>query len=557
MNLLSKKLKDKLKVFDEIDKQYIMNIKAKNNPTAHNLARNKSNNSTEVIKKTTKEKFNKIYSDFYLNENVFINFGYGLTKKNNLMNNNLDKDPTNENSFVKEQKIENNKTSSVEKYILSDEEERAEKQIEVGDRLYNYSIYLRNKLENQRRIQENKIKQLTRPKISIRAKSIVRDPHKIGERLYQNYKKNEIKDKSGNKSCIDISNKNISFSFHPKINKKSISIANKLEPSFLRLNKKKKRKYENESEKKNYYKNLLLFTNNAAPNEISFFNNDNDIINYNHLKKEKKNKCIFKKMNNLYLRGMEQRKKKEQLINDIKKKKEEDYKKYTFKPKINKNICLFNRNENNSSVEKKKKNNSKNQINNIYKKNIDWKKRIQNKNSKEKENMEENELKLCTFKPKILSSKSPNINKINKKVLEQMNDYINNRRKNIKYKTSEENYKKRRLGDDISEFIIKSTIPHEFIFEVDKRNCNLNKNKNRSCDNFHKKNINLLLVQNSDKRSLTNENYNNHWIFKEEMNNCNTNNNISTSNKLSEKKSQNDFIEAVNLLHQKLYELNI
>ena len=557
MNLLNKKLKDKLKVLDDIDKQYIINIKTKNNNTTKNYKRN-NNSSIEVIKKTTREKFDKVYSDFYLNENVLFNLGYGPIKKTNSMSNNLDKDPTNENSLDKE-KLENNKNYSAEKFIQNGGEEVIEPQIEVGQRLYNYGIYLKNKLENQRRIQDNKIKQLTKPKISERAKSIVRNPEKFGERLYNNYKNNLNKNsKSGNKSCSNISNNDTNFSYHPKLNKKSILIANKLEPSFIRLNKKKKIKYDNVSDKKKYYKNLSLYTNNNTPNitsEISIFNGDFE--NNNNINKEKKNKNIFKQINNLYLRGIEQRKKKEQLINDTQKKKEEEYKQFPFKPKLSKNIYLFQKKEEKNSNKNKKNNtNSKKPKNNIYKKNFDWKKKIEIKNNKKKEKNEEIELKLCTFKPK-LNNKSPHISKINPKVLDEMNEYINRRRKNIKYKIAEEDYKNRRLGGGISEYIAKSTIPHEFNFETEKRNRELSKNKNRSCENFHKKNVNLFLEQNSDNKSLNNDNFNNYWIFREDLNNCNSNNITRSSNKFNDTKSQIDFIEAVNLLHDKLDKLNI
>ena len=46
-------------------------------------------------------------------------------------------------------------------------------------------------------------------------------------------------------------------------------------------------------------------------------------------------------MNKLYLRGLEHKEKIEKIYSENKKKKEEDYKKYTFKPKINKIIPYF------------------------------------------------------------------------------------------------------------------------------------------------------------------------------------------------------------------------
>ena len=58
-----------------------------------------------------------------------------------------------------------------------------------------------------------------------------------------------------------------------------------------------------------------------------------------------------------------------------------------------------------------------------------------------------------------------------------MNEYVEKRRKNIRYKKIEEMYKNKRLGGGGSEYIIKATIPQEFELETDTRNKNLDKNK--------------------------------------------------------------------------------
>ena len=234
-----------------------------------------------------------------------------------------------------------------------------------------------------------------------------------------------------------------------------------------------------------------------------------------------------------------------------KKKKEEEYKKYPFKPSINKNIHILN------FGQIKKKNNSKKRNNNIYKKQFEWKKKIENKINKKKEKKDEAMKKICTFKPEISIYNFKNNNIVIPKVLAQMNEYVIKRRKSIKYKISEEMYRNKKLGGDGNDFTIKSTIPQEFELETEMRNRDINKNKNRSCNNFHIKNINYLMSQNSDKKSLNNESGKNYWFFKEEMNSCCSNNNTRGSNKINETQSQLDFIEAVNLLHDKLDKLNI
>ena len=567
MNLLTKKLKDKLKLIDDIDKEYIINAKNKNSHASNNIGRNSNLSSIEFLKNTANENFDKIYSDFLLNDSSYYSFFGGKSKKNNsISNNNFDKDPTNENSIDKEKNNDSSihkdskKAFSGEKYIFQNEEKEYPNQnnddnADVGQRLINYGKYLKNKIENQRLIQDSKIRNMMIPKINARSKSDTITPEKISERLFQNYKKNVIKNKvkNENNSKSNISN-NTNFSYHPKLNKNSLLIAQKLEPSFIRLNKKKKIKDNKKIDPKKNYSNLYgisLFNNNASKsnyNGINFFyNNKKNSIG----KKDKNKKEIIEKMNNLYLRGVEQRNKKEKIFNDNQKKKEGEYKNYSFKPTINKNIHILN------FGQSKKKNNSKKEIHNIYKKQFEWKKKIENKINKKKEKKDETMNKLCTFKPEICVYNSKNNDVVIPRVLAQMNEYVNKRRKNIKYKISEEIYKNKKLGGDLSDYTIKSTIPQEFELETEMRNRDTSKNKNRSCNNFHIKNNNYLMDQNSDKKSLNNENGKNYWFFKEEMNSCCSNNNTRGSNKVNETQSQIDFIEAVNLLHDKLDKLNI
>ena len=145
------------------------------------------------------------------------------------------------------------------------------------------------------------------------------------------------------------------------------------------------------------------------------------------------------------------------------------------------------------------------------------------------------------------------------KILEQMNDYINKRRKNIQYKRNEESYKYKRLYGSGNKYEVKSTIPQEFELETEIRNRYMKKNKNRSCDDFHKQNY--LLEQYSDKKSISNESNHKYWFFKEKMmnnkSNSHSHSNTRSNNKNNETVSQFDFIEAVNMLHDKLDKLNI
>ena len=551
MNLINKKYEDKLKFIDAIDRQYLMNAKNKNNDTNKNIERNNNINSIELLKNATSEKFDKIYSDFLLNENSYYSIYGGIYKKNYSMNNNnFDKVPTNEDSYLQK---ETKKTISVEKKILNNNVNEVFEQnnsaLDVGERLYNYGKYLNNKLANLRRIQDNNFKKLLIPKNYSKSQNNSRNYIKISERLYQNKKKKKKKNNTSNDST--------NFSYHPKLNKNSILIAEKLEPSFIRLNKKKKIKNIKESNHKSYYLNLYgnSLSQNITTQDINkgiypFKNKENS------KKKDKNNQNIFEKMNNLYLRGIEEKQKKEKKYNENKRKKEDEYKNFSFKPYLNKNINIFKIDEKNTSTKNNKKNNSKKDNKNIYKRQFEWKKKIEKKLNKKKEKNEEIIKKLYTFKPESYTQNYKNNDKYNNIALEQTNEYVIRRRKYIKEKEKEEKYKNKKLGRNRGDFSIGSTIPQEFELETEIRNKDLNKNKNRSCKDFHLKNKADLKEKNSDKKSLNDENGKNYWFFREDINNY-SNNNTKGSNKVSETPSQFDFIEAVNMLHDKLDKLNI
>ena len=80
------------------------------------------------------------------------------------------------------------------------------KGVEVADRLNNYGIYLKNKIENQRQIQDNKIMQLMKPKKRGKSGNTTKNPEKISERLYQDYKKNIDKNNRNNNTKNNLNN---------------------------------------------------------------------------------------------------------------------------------------------------------------------------------------------------------------------------------------------------------------------------------------------------------------------------------------------------------------
>ena len=551
MNLLNKKLKDKIKLLDDIDRQYMLNNKNRKNND--NINNNDNKNSNDNIKK---ENFNKIYSCFFDEKKFAYYDGKILMQNYYVSNNNYDKEPTNENSIEKEKNesfsqkgliksnsLSNNDDNNDNNSVMKEEKNRNDLNYgeNVGERLNNYGNYIKRKIENERDRQYYELKQRMNPEILPRSKNVSRNHKKVEQRYKKNIpnnknKKNLLENSSISKSSSNL-NQNSTFSYHPKLNKKSLLMAKKFESSFIRLNQKKKSKNSNGIKPETYYGNLYeksLFTNKSSK---SLRNNtkNNLSLSGGRIRKKEGEKNIYEKMNNLYLRGVEQRHKKEKSIEENQKKKQDEYKKYSFRPKLYKNNSLNN------------KNNSKNKKN-IYTKNLEWKKKIEKENQKKKEKKEKNEIQICTFKPKLYEAKFHNNDKLIYKALDQMNYYITKRKDNLKNKNYEEKYKNKKFG--LNGYVARSTIPIEFNLKTEKRGKELSKHKNKSCENFHRNRINKIFEQNSEKKYLNNETEKKYWFFKDNINGY-------SCNKISEPQMQFNFVEAVNLLHDKLDKLNI
>lgn len=174
------------------------------------------------------------------------------------------------------------------------------------------------------------------------------------------------------------------------------------------------------------------------------YNNNNDInnqlMNYksmvsrsnNYSLKEKKNKSkennskINKIIKKLYDDGLKEKRKKELLYEQNLIKKDEEYKKYSFYPnqkkkkkaKSNKNKCI-----------KLSKLNE-----NLYSKQIEWKNKKEKKNIEKKKENEEIYLKQFTFKPNLSQEELVDDEKMIRRNINDMNNYIIKRRNQIRYK---------------------------------------------------------------------------------------------------------------------------
>jgi hypothetical protein len=362
----------------------------------------------------------------------------------------------------------------------------------AGERLYHYSKYLKLKKDNRRVFEDLERSRSMSPNLSKKAKSIDRDPRKFVERLYPDDKNlnlssyepsiiSDIESVFGNKSLMHLYKKpvndvyNVEFPFKPNLNSKSLLLASKMESPRSRLMSKNKKKHNKSFDvltvsdlTKSNYK-----SNNNKSNIISnksFNNNDlvkpTTSIEYEQTKNNKfckssflqtlvnnlvvkkevvKKKPVYGVYNQLYERGMEAKKKRSNLFDERKKKSEEEYKHFPYKPEIQSNC------KGNQSKER------------FYDKNSKWKQTV-NMKTQERKVLKENEnMKECTFSPKIDPKiPNPDFNFINRHFV-QTNNYIAKRREVLGKQEADKEYIKKKLSLD-KNFKVRRTIVKEFHF---------------------------------------------------------------------------------------------
>jgi hypothetical protein len=567
MDLIDKKLSEKLKLFEYIDKKYGTDIDSseKAPPKKSELNQNRNfiqNTFLQKEARSKKEIYDNIYSDFKTNtfkdyyQSPSINTldskktkyqsKFQKIKRKNLRNNKEDKDSLEINRTAENTIRTKSNTKNLKALYPPNDS---------GNRLYNYGYYIKNKLNKKRQKEEEKMRKQMTPKILNRSKEMIRDkdrdPNKFEERLYY-AEKNDTNDSIYNRKRT-LSRENINyekynstkFTYHPKINKKSLLIASKLEPSTLRITRKKSNKSHILEEKNvlDYYSNLFK-----------------DKTYTNKKKQNLSPSCGNEKSNELYMRGMQDMKRKEKTYNENLLKKKEEYKNYSYHPKISKTYS-------NNFGNKGKKNKN---MEDIYTKNKEWKKRLEKENNTKKKKYDEIENKKYTFKPEINKLNMENDVPFIMKNIQQMNDYVNKRRKILKKQKEEENYKKRKLGLDANNYNVKTTIPKKFELKTEQR-CKSNKkerdinllNKNiKKKDEFYN---NALIMANKNVKIKNNKGFsvlnmgdmeeckNNYW----NDNNYNYSNNKGTKIGTSMTQSQQDFLNAVNDLHITIEKLNI
>ena len=189
---------------------------------------------------------------------------------------------------------------------------------------------------------------------------------------------------------------------------------------------------------------------------------------------------------------------------------------------------------------------------------------MENENISKKKKQDEIENKKYTFKPEINQLNMKNDVPFIMKNIQQMNEYVNKRRKILEQKKEEENYKKRKLGLNAINYNVRTTIPKEFDLKTEKRNksnkkerdLNIIKQKEKKTGKINNQAIimaNNITVKNNNK-GLS---YLNRDILNEDCKNNYNNNNQETNFNCNITQSQQEFINAVNDLHYTINKLNI
>ena len=238
MDLIDQKLSEKLKLFEYIDKKYGTNKDLTSEKTNSRLKKNNSNidlnfqpfnNFNESENKSTSEYKTNSYQKYFYSPSISIldsNISKYDTKfpKKSTKKNLRNKSKNNFSALTAENSSTNTKRNIKRKHLPNDS----------GDRLYNYGYYIKNKLEEKRQKEEEKIRRQMTPQILNRSREMIkdkyRDPNKFEERLYyaeRNNTNDSIYNRKRTFSKDKLDYNNNTFTYHPKINKKSLLIANK------------------------------------------------------------------------------------------------------------------------------------------------------------------------------------------------------------------------------------------------------------------------------------------------------------------------------------------
>lgn len=263
----------------------------------------------------------------------------------------------------------------------------------------------------------------------------------------------------------------LNFEYKPKLDKNSLKIAEKLIPAKERLLAKKKR-----SKSKDYYNYL----------------NSNNNLSYSKSPSRspgRESKSPTNRTVDLYSHGLEKMKKREILYNEKKTINENEYKKFSYRPNIITNSPVLtgrisvksNLNQHLNSNINKSQSTDKSEF---YDKTQYWKKNVDIRKEKLRDQQKNNMGSICTFKPKIHPELMPNDEKFIVKRLSQIENYVNKRRGVLKKKKDEEEYMKKKFVTG-NGYKCKMTVPREFDLKTEARGRNRSKEGNLCKEGEH------------------------------------------------------------------------
>jgi hypothetical protein len=407
MNDIDRKLKEKMKLFSDIDNtvnqhsNHIAYRKDINLPRKPNIAI--SDNKLSNKREDTQDKQNNLKPVSYNSGNNDIFSTKELTEGTRVVS-------------TRGSKKDNCIKNCLIKTFTND----------VGERLYHQAVRSREKLERRKQHEDDmRVKNMT-PDITKKAKGIKRDPNRFEERLYPSHRiigSVVYNDHSNKYYTIDndtddnsriyqkkSKSKSPDYKFKPALNKYSIQLADKLEPAEQRLLKRKKRSKSCES-----------------------------------LERSKSNKQVdMSRLEGLYTKGLTKIKSREAIHNEKKTIEDNEYKKYPYKPKINEL-------SGNKLTPKKQE---------FHEKAYNWRKNIDVRINKERAIKEQQDQKELTFKPNLSKLNIATDEKFIMKNLSQIEDYVGKRRRSIALQKEHQEYVHKKFHPE-ENFTIKHTIPKE------------------------------------------------------------------------------------------------
>lgn len=331
-----------------------------------------------------------------------------------------------------------------------------------SDYLYENSKIIMSKLESKRNIINARLKKNRTPVITIKAKSIKRDPNLFCERLYPGSTQKitiDTNDLYGTDSKFYNPPKKIikdeQFEFRPKIDKLSKKIASKLENTSIRLNKPRHKS--------------KAHLNSTMTLEIEMVEKK-----YKKLTLPGYDKNIPQKNRtpSLYLRGMEMIKRKNEIMEENKKENERHYLQFSFKPNISPSSIYKNKICHTIKIHQRtrstEENGKKQNFDELYQRNERWKQAIEAKNKKIQNDKKNKELRCCTFVPKINKGVMENDTRFIQNNLDQIVSYVKKRKDFLKLKEEDELYK--------NKIFYNQYIPHSI--KKKQRNFSHNNSKN-------------------------------------------------------------------------------